>query len=395
MRRTSERAPNRYRWTWPHAPEAINVAQTRASLGLNLVIYVAAVAVFALPWVERATGIDWPAAATVIGVHAGWVVMSAILIGRRALTSRRAFDVQVVGNVLLGTAVASAFPLLADAPASVLWGFLILYATMNGALAEFEPSITLQAFHVGVPLATIPLFHARGASDWWIAGPVITACMAAMGYHLTASQAAFTRRYRRAALDAERKAAELRLARDLHDVVGSTLGTVKAYADMLTTAAPSVALPLSDVAQHGLDDLRGVLDALAPPRGSGLASTVEAIARRIVVPPIDVEVTGEWPATVDGPVRVAVARIVQEALYNAVRHAKPTAIVVTCVSSSSELCVEVRDNGSGFVPKDGDGRGLAAMHARASELAGTLMITSDDNGTTITARFPLAMSKAA
>jgi signal transduction histidine kinase len=363
---------------------------------MNLVVYGGFIGVFALPWVARVTGITWTEVAILMAAHLGWMLVSAWLVAPRAYTSRRAFDIQVIGNAVLGVAIASAFPVLGNAPGTLLWGALIFYAAMNGTIMDFEPSISLHGLHIAGPLATIPVFLANGAPEWSIAGPLLAALFSASGYHLTATSAADARRFKNLANEAERRAAEQRLARDLHDVVGSTLGTVKAYADMLATAAPAVAIPLSNVAQHGIDDLRGILDALAPPPQADLESAITSIARRLVPPTIEVSVAGNWPTGVAGPLRVGIARIVHEALHNAVRHARPTTIAITCSRSSGAHAIEIRDNGIGFMPADdSDGRGLATMRARASELAGTLTITSSDSGTAVVATFPLAMSHAA
>jgi signal transduction histidine kinase len=273
-----------------------------------------------------------------------------------------------------------------------------LYATMTGAIADFQPSFTLLAIHVLVPLATIPIFLARSEGAWSIAGPILAALFGSIGYHLTSQLNGNITEYRRASEIAKRQADELRLAQDLHDVVGSTLGTVKAYADMLAGSSPTVAAPLSSVAQGGLDDLRAVLDALAPPCDQGLASTVAAIARRMVPTTIELGISGAWPNDLAGPVRVAIARIVQESLYNAVRHGTPTHIEISCSVMHESLSVVVRDNGCGFEPEiemQRDGRGLATMQSRASQLAGSLAITSNESGTVIAARFPLTGRLAA
>lgn len=398
MRHSSASSPNRYRWGWPHAADADAVTLGGSSIAIFIVVYAAVVGVFALPWIARATGVTWRSAAILLLIHASWLVFSRVVLARHARTSRRAFDAQVVGNALLGTVLASAFPVLGDAPGTVLWGILILYATTNGALPEFEPSIALQAFHMGVPLATIPIFVVRGAGPWAVGGPVLAAILAAVGYHLAAALSADAHRHRRAAAEAERRASELRLARDLHDVVGSTLGTVKAYADVLASSAPDVATPLSSVAQGGLDDLRAVIDALAPPREAGLRGTLEAIARRLSRPTVEIDVAGDEPPAMPGAMRVAAARIVQEAVFNAIRHGGAARVAVAFQAERGTLRLEISDDGRGFdveSARAGDGRGLAAIQARASELGGDVAITSRPGATSIVARLLLARRQPA
>jgi signal transduction histidine kinase len=361
MNRTPVVPAASYRWTWPYVPDAPQVRGIAVVAAVKA--YGALVAVFALPPVQDATGVGVGAIIALCAVHATWMGASWLVLRPRHARSRRAFDVQVLGNALASSSVAAAIPVVAEAPGSVLWGALVLYATMNGAIIDFEPSIALQLIHVGAALATIPIFHALGVTEWSIAGPVLAATFAALGYHLAAVTSTTARVYRREIQDRK-------LARDLHDVVGSTLGTVKLYADQLGAA------PLSDVAQAGMNDLRAVLDGLAP--AAELEDGIAAIARRLAPEPIDVRITGVWPAKLPGPLRIAIARITHEAVSNAVRHGNARAIEVASATGAGELRIEIRDDGCGFDLERamGLGRGLESMRSRAAELGGDVEITS-------------------
>lgn len=101
-------------------------------------------AVFALPWVQEATGIPWISIAAIMATHAAWILFAYFVVLPRIKASRRAFDLLVIGNLVIGTSLASLIPVLADAPDSVLWGAMILYATLNGSLAELEPSVPFE-----------------------------------------------------------------------------------------------------------------------------------------------------------------------------------------------------------------------------------------------------------
>jgi signal transduction histidine kinase len=373
MSRTSVVPAAPYRWAWPYVPDAPQIREF--ALAAAVMAYSALIATFALPQVQAATGVGVAEIAVVCGVHGTWLGTTWLVLRPRLVRSRTAFNIQVVGNAVVSTAVAASIPVLAEAPGSVLWGGLVLYATMNGSIIDFEPSIALQLIHVGAALATIPIFRALGVTDWSIAGPVLAALFAALGYHLAAVTSRTARMYRQEIQDRK-------LARDLHDVVGSTLGTVKLYADQLGAA------PLSDVAQAGMDDLRAVLDGLAP--AAELEDGIASIARRIAPAPIDVRITGDWPTNVPGPVRVAIARITHEAVSNAVRHGNARAIEVASAMRGGELRIEIRDDGRGFdlSRAAGDGRGLEAMRTRAAELDGNVAITSQHGaGSVVAVRF--------
>src|SRR5260370_2618439 len=85
-------------------------------------------------------------------------------------------------------------------------------------------------------------------------------------------------------------------------------------------------------------------------------------------------------------------RIAQEAISNALRHAKPTVISVNLRLDSPNLVLEIRDNGSGIDNtrlENGEGLGLGNMRNRAKSLGAELDIrTAAGRGTSIIVRLP-------
>ena len=72
-------------------------------------------------------------------------------------------------------------------------------------------------------------------------------------------------------------------------------------------------------------------------------------------------------------------RIAQEALNNALKHARPSAVTVTVRAEDKNVVLEVIDDGQGFdseAVSDKGGLGLVSMRERAEKLGGTLTITS-------------------
>jgi signal transduction histidine kinase len=86
-------------------------------------------------------------------------------------------------------------------------------------------------------------------------------------------------------------------------------------------------------------------------------------------------------------------RISQEAISNAVRHAKPTVVSVTLRWEPPNLILKVKDNGSGISSASlakSEGFGLRNMRTRASQIGGTLDIQSaSGHGTTIVLTVPI------
>jgi PAS domain S-box-containing protein len=87
-------------------------------------------------------------------------------------------------------------------------------------------------------------------------------------------------------------------------------------------------------------------------------------------------------------------RIAQEAISNAIRHARPTAISVSLRLNPPNLVLKIRDNGSGIAGgrpiSGGEGFGLDNMRARAKNIGAELDIRSRaGSGTSVVVRLPI------
>ena len=88
---------------------------------------------------------------------------------------------------------------------------------------------------------------------------------------------------------------------------------------------------------------------------------------------------------------LAILRIANEALHNAVRHAGAAHVTVSLTGADGTLVLDVSDDGSGFDPERPELRarhlGLTSMEERARELGGHLEIRSaPGSGTTVVLR---------
>jgi PAS domain S-box-containing protein len=95
---------------------------------------------------------------------------------------------------------------------------------------------------------------------------------------------------------------------------------------------------------------------------------------------------------VDPQTSLALYRIVQEAIHNAITHGDATRITVELMINPAQLILHVLDNGNGFVlkPANPDGMGLRVMHYRARAIGALLNITSKlKEGTEIAISVPV------
>jgi signal transduction histidine kinase len=91
-------------------------------------------------------------------------------------------------------------------------------------------------------------------------------------------------------------------------------------------------------------------------------------------------------------VRVALYRIAQESLSNAIRHAGATRLSLSLEESAGRIRMCIEDDGTGFDANRRDlsnGIGLRTIRDQVSNLNGELQITSGQNGTKLEVTIPL------
>jgi signal transduction histidine kinase len=194
-----------------------------------------------------------------------------------------------------------------------------------------------------------------------------------------------------------------RLARELHDSVSQALYSIllnASTADELFGAAPEQAHGLvRDVlglAEGGLAELRALIFELRPEslEREGLIGALEkqvaAVQARHGLR-VRMQLGGEPDLPQAG--KEAVYRVAQEALHNAVKHARAHTLDLSLELGRAEVALVVADDGRGFDPRgEFPGHlGLQSMRERAAAVGGTLEIQSaPGEGTRLSARFPLA-----
>jgi signal transduction histidine kinase len=200
----------------------------------------------------------------------------------------------------------------------------------------------------------------------------------------------------------------LRIARELHDVLAHNVSLINVQAGValhLLDEQPERARPALEAikvaSSETLSEMRSVLSILRrpgeePPRSPtvGIGGLGELVARTTAAGiPVETTVSGEAravPASVD----LAVYRIVQEALTNVARHARPAAAVVRLAYGADEVTVEVDD--AGVHRSDGNGaagNGIAGMRERVAALGGDFSAGPRPYaGFRVKARLPLDVS---
>lgn len=195
-------------------------------------------------------------------------------------------------------------------------------------------------------------------------------------------------RSRRDADDRLVEAERLRLAQEVHDVVGHGLAAIQMQADIALhvresrPGQPEEALrAISSASAEALDELRSTLSTIRPDSGAADGASrvptpgvarLDALCERVRAAGVDVdlEVTGvreALPAATD----LAVYRIVQESLTNVVRHSAHPRAEVRVAGTEGAVSVTVT-NREPRPEAHAPGFGITGMRHRATQLGGEL-----------------------
>ncbi|HYO78813.1 MAG TPA: sensor histidine kinase [Thermoanaerobaculia bacterium] len=193
-------------------------------------------------------------------------------------------------------------------------------------------------------------------------------------------------------LDMSSRAEErLRIARDLHDLIGHHLTALSLNLEVAGHLAEGQAREQIEksktIAKLLLSDVRDVVSRLRDSEPVDLGAALAAFRDVVPRPSIHVEAVG---ATIAEPVIAQAAlRAVQEIVTNAVRHSNARNLWLTIGTADSALTVDARDDGSG-TDRVVFGNGLRGMRERVQQAGGTLEVASmRGRGFEVHVRLPL------
>ena len=203
-----------------------------------------------------------------------------------------------------------------------------------------------------------------------------------------------------------------RIARELHDSVGQMLAAlgmnltaVETDIERLTKTANNVK-DSAALVQELSQEVRTISHLLHPPLldEAGLASAlrwyIEGFAQRSKIQ-VDLVIPADFERLARES-ETAIFRTVQECLTNIHRHSESPTARIRIAATDGHVRVEVQDRGKGIPPEKQfemastgtPGVGIRGMRERLRQLGGSLDIHSNDKGTFIVARLPVAVASA-
>jgi signal transduction histidine kinase len=181
----------------------------------------------------------------------------------------------------------------------------------------------------------------------------------------------------------------VRFSRELHDDIGSRLGSLKRF-----FSSPSGSEKLVEQINSLYEDVRKMSHTLAPPlmKLLGLQEMIIRLAQEAE------STTGirmtcqfyEMPEKLDDETTYHLYRILQEAIHNVSKHSHASECEIQFVRHEHELVLTVEDNGIGFDNSQiQDGIGIKNMRARVSALHGAFALNSmPGHGTSLVVKIP-------
>ena len=206
-----------------------------------------------------------------------------------------------------------------------------------------------------------------------------------------------------------------RISRDLHDHVGAQLSSLIAGVELVrlerqasgdgatSTRGPTAIDPLDGVEADARTTMRQLRETIWALHGTSVSMEEFAkrvrgdlAARRTDLSTLVTCVEGD-ERTLSPIQALNLFRVVQEAITNALKHAKARQLEVSLSHDGASVQVEVRDDGTFREPPGGDGVsalfgfGMQSMQARAEQLGGELAVETAE-GTTVRVVIPAVVA---
>ena len=186
-----------------------------------------------------------------------------------------------------------------------------------------------------------------------------------------------------------------RIAKDLHDSLGGLLSTIKLQFDSVQSKKSDIGnlkeyQNANKLLDSAVDEVRSISRNLQP---SALAELGLVPALKDLInnfdgdhyPEIDLQVY-DIPTEINNIKALSIFRIIQELLYNSIKHAHANEILIQINRENDELVIQFEDDGIGF---DSDhltrkGMGLENINSRINFLHGTISFdTAKDEGISV------------
>jgi two-component system sensor histidine kinase DesK len=279
----------------------------------------------------------------------------------------------VIGALALLPTIAIVL-LAAGAPPSFSALFVYVAAATGMLLPPRIAAVVILAAGLGVGI----LGAVRGDDDGAIAATVLTvvsigALMAAFGRVTRVNRELRETREELATLAVAEE--RLRIARDVHDLLGHSLSVItlksELAARLLERDPARAAGELEEIQSVSREALAEVREAVKGYRGLALAESLTRARSALAAAGIDCELAGPQPA-LPADVDAVLAWAVREGTTNVIRHSQARHCEIRIRADDESAALEIDDDGRSTDTPDHGGSGLDGLRERAQRVRGTL-----------------------
>ncbi|MFJ9901457.1 sensor histidine kinase [Streptomyces sp. NPDC101152] len=374
------------------AENAIRVGQPPRTMGeaTRKIVWIIPWLIFLGAPVQDLTSGHHTSAATV----AGWAALAAFTGVYLTLVFRNMGRPFGGRTVVLLVALLGALAVALCLTLGGAWIGLFVYVSVTcGAVLPQQPAY----WAIGLnSLAMLLMILYTGSGDWSLLLVVVLLGFAMTGVKQLVRTTVELRKARATVAQLAANEERLRLARDLHDLLGHSLSLITLKSELAGRMLPDhpdkAAQQVADIEQvsrQALVDVREAVTGYRRPRLSAeLAGAQVALtaAQVIAEVPADPDLAG-----VPEESESALAWALREAVTNVVRHSGATRCTVEVLHRQTldgrVLELSVEDNGSGG-PAKGPGNGLTGLTERLEKAGGTLEAAGTKHGFRLVARVP-------
>ncbi|MFY0688544.1 MAG: ATP-binding protein [Cyclobacteriaceae bacterium] len=186
-----------------------------------------------------------------------------------------------------------------------------------------------------------------------------------------------------------------RLSREMHDGLGPLLTNLR-FRIQTVTLDEQLKSNLINIIDNTINEVRRMSYNLMPSvlQDFGAGDAIENLVKQMSESTgIDIQLKRDVIAKekIEANIHLALYRLTQEAVNNAIKHANPEKIRISLTKFDDHISLYIADDGPGFDPENIErGNGLSNMEERVKLVNGQLIVNSDTNGTSIEVEIPIA-----
>jgi two-component system sensor histidine kinase DesK len=332
--------------------------------------------------VPAITGLVQHVTPATVFITAGTVAFTGIVGWRVVLRDRPGLDGVPWAWLVVLVALAIAVFVVGHGP-----GWVIILAVAAAACGRFTATIRPAAFGAvscGGASLIVAAQQARVVDAGSMAVLIVVPSMAAFLTYASTKRNETVAELRQTRAELARVAVageRLRIARDLHDLLGQSLSLITLKAElsrrMLDTDAAGAGREMAELEAVARQSLSDVREAVAGYRQPDLVAELGAARQLLTAAGLSCQISTPAGLSLPADVDTVLAWTVREGITNVVRHARATCAGVTVTTvdpadGGGRVTAQITDNGTG--PLAGPaGSGLAGLSERVRQLGGNLM----------------------